>query len=106
APYKVKPSLLGRLGQKESWMQVVESIMDRVPKEDRTRVGELVLLYRRKLQEDDDTTILTHSREDGEKALVEAIIKKWDFNLWRPFPAGLERKRVEYGNWIVLKVKA
>jgi hypothetical protein len=46
--------------KKENQMQVIESIMGRIRKEDRARVGELILLWRGKVQDDDKTTALTH----------------------------------------------
>jgi hypothetical protein len=45
-------------GQTKS--QRMEILMDRVPKEYRTQVGQLVLLWRCKIEEQNDTIVLTH----------------------------------------------
>ncbi|PVF91995.1 hypothetical protein CPB86DRAFT_253089 [Serendipita vermifera] len=102
APYGVKPSsILRRASKTETKVQIIESILSRIRPEDRARVGELILLSRRKLMEGDDTTILTHVPGNEANNLVEDIIKKWDFKLWRPFPAGLERVKDMNGDWVV-----
>jgi hypothetical protein len=85
APYVAKPSLTSIFKtesrvqkesrmQKESWMQkesqmqketqmqVIESIVGRIRVEDRVRVGELSLLWRRKVRERDQSTALTHAK--------------------------------------------
>ncbi|PVF97844.1 hypothetical protein CPB86DRAFT_408624 [Serendipita vermifera] len=105
APYEAKPSsILRRAPKTETKAQIMESILSRIQPENRARVGELILLWRRKLMEDDDTTMLTHSWEWGADNLVEDIIKKWDFDLWRPFPKGLERRKDENGKWVIYKL--
>ncbi|PVF97842.1 hypothetical protein CPB86DRAFT_408265 [Serendipita vermifera] len=83
----------------------MEDILSRIHPENRARVGELILLSRRKLREDDDTTILTHVSGGRTNTLVEDIIKKWDFDLWRPFPAGLERRKDGNGDWVISNVE-
>jgi hypothetical protein len=45
--------------QKEAQMQVIKSIMGRIRVEDRARVGEIILLWRRQVYEDDESTALT-----------------------------------------------
>ncbi|PVF91991.1 hypothetical protein CPB86DRAFT_251871 [Serendipita vermifera] len=105
APYETRhSSILRREPKPASKLQIMESILSRIPPGNRARVGELVLLWRQKLREDDNTTILTHSRERDAHHLMEDIIKKWDFDLWRPFPAGLERRKDKNGDWVVSRV--
>jgi ABC-type bacteriocin/lantibiotic exporter with double-glycine peptidase domain len=71
APYVAKPSLTSifKTGsqmkkesrmQKENQIQVIESIMGRVPVKDRARVGEMTLLWRRRVPENEQSTVLTH----------------------------------------------
>ncbi|PVF91993.1 hypothetical protein CPB86DRAFT_791613 [Serendipita vermifera] len=85
----------------ETKVQIMGSILSRIPPENRARVGELILLWRRKLLQGDDTAILTHVPGGAANNLVEDIIKKWNFDLWRPFPAGLERRKGMNGDWVV-----
>jgi hypothetical protein len=61
-PYTAKPSLTSRFGQKEGWMQVVESVMGQIRREDRARVGELILVWRCNVLEDDKSVALTHMK--------------------------------------------
>jgi hypothetical protein len=35
---------------------------------------------------------------------VEIIIKKWDFDEWRPLPPGVERRRDGDGGWRIHRV--
>ncbi|PVF97848.1 hypothetical protein CPB86DRAFT_408711 [Serendipita vermifera] len=105
APYEAKLSAILRRTPKTK-VQLMESILSRIHPDNRARVGELILLWRRKLMEDDDTTILTHVPGKEANSLVEDIIKKWDFDLWRPFPAGLERRKDKNGDWVVSKLGA
>ncbi|PVG03565.1 hypothetical protein CPB86DRAFT_793473 [Serendipita vermifera] len=85
--------------KKESRDQIMESILYRVPNEYRKQVGELILLWRCKLLEEDDTVALTQIV--GSQSILEDMIKKWDFDLWRPLPTGVERRRTVEGDWVV-----
>jgi hypothetical protein len=102
--------------QKESQMRVIKVIMSRI--KDRARVGELILLWRRRVGENDNSVALTHMKVrssychihlndlgyKGADGLVEAIIKKWDFDQWYPLPSGVERRRDGEGGWKVSTV--
>jgi hypothetical protein len=57
--------------KKENRMQVMETIMGRIRVEDRVRVGKLILLWRRKVHEDDVSTILTHVKVCSPHCSVE-----------------------------------
>jgi hypothetical protein len=82
ATFKDKASLIQRFGQRESRVQVVESIMGRIRVEDRALVGDLALLWRCKLQERDQSTALTHlkvclSHSSIEPDLIRSIGSGW-----------------------------